>query len=168
MLQKEREMIEEWSGKPFILDYERLMHLFKLSGRPKEGLKNRELYTETMEVLRYFKSHGYKIGVISYTSPSLQKSLEVLGVDPYIDSYTYSDLVGVMKPDPKIYQAALDSLNVEAKESIYVDDYAIEADGARNMGFTSFYLDRNKESHGQWVIHNFKELIEYVENKFIF
>lgn len=206
VLKREREMIEKWSGKPFILDYERLMHLFDISGRPREGLKsieeeieftkryyrvllkeegvtenidekaerlfeliwlkNRELYPETVEVLRYFKSNGYKIGVISDTSPSLQKSLEVLGVGQYIDSYTCSDLVGVMKPDPRIYQAALDSLNVEAKESIYVDDYVVEADGARNMGFTSFYLDRKGESEGQWVIHSLKEIIEYVENKY--
>lgn len=205
VLKREREMIEKWSGKPFVLDYDRLMRLFDLSGRPQEGLKsieeeieftkryyrvllkeegvtedidkkaeslfqliwlkNRELYPETMEVLRYFKSNGYKIGVISDTSPSLQKTLEVLGAGKYIDSYTCSDLVGAMKPNPKIYQAALDSLNVKAEESIYVDDYAIEADGARKKGFTSFYLDRKGDKEGQWVIHNLKEVIEYVENK---
>lgn len=205
VLKREREMIEKWSGKPFVLDYDRLMRLFDLSGRPQEGLKsieeeievtkryyrvllkeegvtedidkkaeslfqliwlkNRELYPETMEVLRYFKSHDYKIGVISDTSPSLQKSLEVLGAGKYIDSYICSDLVGAMKPNPKIYQAALDSLNVKAEESIYVDDYAIEADGARKMGFTSFYLDRKGDKEGQWVIYNLKEVIEYVENK---
>lgn len=205
VLKREREMIEKWSGKPFVLDYDRLMRLFELSGRPREGLKsieeeieftkryyrvllkeegvtedidkkaeslfqliwlkNRELYPEAMEVLRYFKSNGYKIGVISDTSPSLQKTLEVLGAGKYIDSYTCSDLVGAMKPNPKIYQAALDSLNVKAEESIYVDDYAIEADGARKKGFTSFYLDRKGDKEGQWVIHNLKEVIEYVENK---
>jgi putative hydrolase of the HAD superfamily len=205
VLKREREMIEKWSSKPFVLDYDRLMRLFDLSGRPQEGLKsieeeieftkryyrvllkeegvtedidkkaeslfqliwlkNRELYPETMEVLRYFKSNGYKIGVISDTSPSLQKTLEVLGAGKYIDSYTCSDLVGAMKPNPKIYQAALDSLNVKAEESIYVDDYAIEADGARKKGFTSFYLDRKGDKEGQWVIHNLKEVIEYVENK---
>lgn len=205
VLKREREMIEKWSGKPFVLDYDRLMRLFDLSGRPQEGLKsieeeieftkiyyrvllkeegvtedidkkaeslfqliwlkNRELYPETMEVLRYFKSHDYKIGVISDTSPSLQKSLEVLGAGKYIDSYICSDLVGAMKPNPKIYQAALDSLNVKAEESIYVDDYAIEADGARKKGFTSFYLDRKGDKEGQWVIYNLKEVIEYVENK---
>lgn len=205
VLKREREMIEKWSGKPFVLDYDRLMRLFDLSGRPQEGLKsieeeieftkryyrvllkeegvtedidkkaeslfqliwlkNRELYPEAMEVLRYFKSNGYKIGVISDTSPSLQKTLEVLGAGKYIDSYTCSDLVGAMKPNPKIYQAALDSLNVKAEESIYVDDYAIEADGARKKGFTSFYLDRKGDKEGQWVIHNLKEVIEYVENK---
>jgi len=205
VLKREREMIEKWSSKPFVLDYDRLMRLFDLSGRPQEGLKsieeeieftkryyrvllkeegvtedidkkaeslfqliwlkNRELYPETMEVLRYFKSNGYKIGVISDTSPSLQKTLEVLGAGKYIDSYTCSDLVGAMKPNPKIYQAALDSLNVKAEESIYVDDYAIEADGARKKGFTSFYLDRKGDKEGQWVIHNLKEAIEYVENK---
>ncbi len=126
-------------------------------------LKSGELYSESMEVLRYFKSKGYKIGIISDTSPSLQKTLEVLDVGSYIDSYTCSDLVGVMKPDPKIYQAALDTLNVKANESLYVDDYDIEADGARDIGFTSFYLDRKGETKGEWVIHTLKEIIKFVE-----
>lgn len=33
VLQKKKEMIEGWSGKSLILDYNRLMHLFDLSGR---------------------------------------------------------------------------------------------------------------------------------------
>lgn len=93
----------------------------------------RKLYDDVVEVMEYFKNRGFKIGVISDTSPYLQITLENLGLGKYIDSYTCSDLVGVMKPDPLIYNTALKSLNITAIQSIYVDDYDVEADGARNL-----------------------------------
>jgi len=125
---------------------------------------DRILYSEVIEVMEYFKSRGYKIGVISDTSPSLQISLEKLGLGKYIDSYTCSDLVGVMKPDPLIYNTALESLGVKAEESIYVDDYDIEADGARVLGFTSFHIDRTGSKKGEWVIQSLTEIVDFVEH----
>ncbi len=122
------------------------------------------LYDETIEVLEYFKSRGYKMGVISDTSPSLQMSLEKLGLGKYFDSYTCSDLVGVMKPEPLIYNTALKTLDVQANESIYVDDYDVESDGARDLGFLSFHIVRNGEKQCEWDITSLKEIINYIEN----
>lgn len=122
------------------------------------------LYDETIEVLEYFKSRGYKMGVISDTSPSLQMSLEKLGLDKYFDSYTCSDLVGAMKPEPLIYNTALKTLDVQANESIYVDDYDVESDGARDLGFLSFHIVRNGEKQNEWDITSLKEIIDYIEN----
>ncbi|WP_066507576.1 HAD family hydrolase [Abyssisolibacter fermentans] len=124
---------------------------------------DRSLFDEVIEVMEYFKSKGYKIGVISDTSPSLQLTLENLGLGKYIDSYICSDLVGVMKPNPLIYKTALKSLDVIATESIYVDDYDVEADGARELGVTSFHLDRSGIKKSEWMIESLKEIIEYVE-----
>jgi len=124
---------------------------------------DRELFPEVIYVMKYFKGRGYKIGVISDTSPSLQMTLENLGLGKYIDSYTCSDFVGVMKPDPAIYHAALQSLNVEPAESLYVDDYDVEADGARELGFTAFHITRTGKKESKWQINSLSEIIEYVE-----
>ncbi len=117
------------------------------------------------EVIDYFKNRGYKMGVISNTSPSLQLTLEQLDLGKYFDSYTCSDIVGVEKPHPIIYNTALSSLGVKAEECIYVDDYDIEADGARNLGFTSFHIDRENVSNGKWRITCLKDIINYVEQE---
>lgn len=122
------------------------------------------LFEEVIEVLDYFKGQGYKMGVISDTSPSLQLTLENLGLGKYFDSYTCSDLVGVMKPDPKIYNVALKSLGVKAEESLYVDDYDIEADGARVLGFTAFHINRKGDSEGPWTIRSLREIVDYVKS----
>ena len=125
---------------------------------------DRLLFPETAEVLEYFRGRGYKMGVISDTSPSLEYTLEQLGIAKYFDSFTASSLVGAGKPSPVIYNAALASLGVTAAESLYVDDHPPEAEGARALGFTAFRIDRTGEDRGEWTIRSLKDLIRFVEN----
>ncbi len=202
------EMISGWSGKPFELDYDKMMSLFNLAGDGKspwyrnvddereffrryyrhlligEGVtekveeradllhselwcnNDRRLFDETVEVLEYFHGKGYKMGVISDTSPSLKLTLDSLGISKYFTSFTASSLVGAGKPSPVIYNAALDAQGVTAEESLYVDDCKLEADGARVLGFTSFWLDRNGEGEDEpWRITELKDIIKYLSNK---
>jgi HAD superfamily hydrolase (TIGR01509 family) len=126
---------------------------------------DRLLYPETIEVLKYFKTKGYKMGVISDSSPSLQLTLEQLNIAKYFSSFTASSLVGAGKPSPIIFNAALSAQGVTAEESIYVDDYYVEADGAREQGFTSFLIDRTMANKGEWIIRDLKEIIDFVENQ---
>ena len=125
---------------------------------------DRALYPETIEVLTYFYRHGFKMGVISDTSPSLEYTLQQLGIAKYFTSFTASSLVGAGKPSPIIFQAALDAQGVSAAESLYVDDTPYEADGAREQGFTSFLIDRSGGNQEQWSIQNLKQLIDFVEH----
>lgn len=198
-------IISEWSGKPFVLPYDKMMKLFELAseGRTpwyrtvddereffkkfykylligagvKEDIdsrstllfsklccnRDRVLFPETIEVLEYFHSHGYKMGVISDTSPSLEYTLQQLGVSKYFTSFTASSLVGAGKPSPVIFNAALNAQGVSAKESLYVDDYKPEAYGAREQGFTSFLIDRSGNNSDKWSIQSLKQLIDFVE-----
>lgn len=123
-------------------------------------------YPETVDVLEYFRGKGYKLGVISDSPPSLEMTLMNCGLHGYFTSFTASSLVGAGKPDPVIFNAALEAQGVTAEESIYVDDYPPEADGARELGFTSFLIDRS-EAHPDsgWKIGNLRELVNFVERK---
>ena len=121
-------------------------------------------YPETVEVLEYYKNKGYTLGVISDSAPSLEMTLIDCGLHKYFTSFTASSLVGAEKPDPIIFNAALNAQGVTAEESLYVDDYRPEAEGARKLGFTSFLLDRQGiEPEDQWTIGNLRELVNFVE-----
>ena len=121
-------------------------------------------YAETVEVLEYFRTKGYKMGVISDCPPSLELTLENCGLHQYFTSFTASSLVGAMKPDPAIFYAALEAQGVAAEESIYVDDYPPEAEGARQLGFASFLLDREGvQPESEWTIYNLRQLVAFVE-----
>ena len=60
-----------------------------------------------------------------------------------------------------MYQTALDALGVRAEESLYVDDYDVEADGARKMGFTAFHICREGEPKEKWDIASLAEMVAY-------
>ncbi len=122
-----------------------------------------EPYPETVRTLEWFKTRGFRMGVISDTSPSLRMTLVNAGLAGYFDSFVNSAWAGAFKPDPAIFDMALSSLHVTAAESVFVDDYVKEADGARALGFTAFHilragLDRGYDGERAWDIHSLWEL----------
>lgn len=127
-------------------------------------LKSKKVFPETIEVLEYFKQKGYHMGVISDTSPSLKLTLDAAGISKYFTSFTASSLVGAGKPDPIIFNAALNAQGVTAEESLYVDDYDVEADGARDQGFTSFLIERTGTRKDKWTISDLRQIIDFVES----
>lgn len=132
--------------------------------REMTWLKGYRLFPETREVLDWFRSRGVRMGVVSDTSPSLPLTLEAAGIGEYFECAVCSDLVGAMKPEPAIYRAALAALGVPAEESLYVDDYDVEADGARALGFTAFHIDRSRPGDGAWRIQSLNEIVEFAKN----
>lgn len=126
-------------------------------------LKGLQIFPEVREMLEWCRTQGLRMGVISDTSPSLALTLEAAGIGDYFECAICSDMVGVMKPNPKIYQTALDALGVTAEASIYVDDYDVEADGARAMGFTAFHIDRSRPGDGGWRVRSLLDIKDYLE-----
>jgi HAD superfamily hydrolase (TIGR01509 family) len=107
-------------------------------------LKDKCLFSDVIPTFKELKKQGIKIGIISDTTLSLQKSLEALGVGDYIDCYTSSKEVGVMKPDPQIYLSAIKKLDLSPEECIYVDDYIDEVVGAKKLGFYALRINREE------------------------
>ena len=125
--------------------------------------RNAVLFPDTVETLDWFRTNGYLMGVISDTFPSLELTLRGLGIAQYFDCFICSDIVGVMKPEPQIYLAALRAVGASAMDSLYVDDYGVEADGARALGFTAFHIDRTGKDRSEWGITSLLEMVDYAK-----
>ena len=125
-------------------------------------LKDRVLFDDVLDTFKVIKEKGLKIGIISDTGLSLEHTLIALGLGEYIDCYTCSKEVGVMKPEPKIYLTALDKLGLKAEECIYVDDYDEEVLGAQNLGFKAFRINRSEENKQDFDIKSLKEIIKII------
>lgn len=54
-----------------------------------------------------------------------------------------SALLGVKKPDPAFYRAALKKLGVRPDEVLFIDDRISNVKGARKMGIKTFHYNRN-------------------------
>lgn len=67
-------------------------------------------------------------------STGAERIVEVMAL---FDFVIESSVVGFRKPDPRIYQLALDRLEVEAQETIFLDDLGINLKPARAMGMST-------------------------------
>ncbi|PIU55055.1 MAG: hypothetical protein COS89_08375 [Deltaproteobacteria bacterium CG07_land_8_20_14_0_80_38_7] len=98
----------------------------------------------TVEVLNWFKDHGYKLGVISNAEGQVKRLIEYAGIDASFDTILDSQEVGFQKPDEKIFLKALDDIGVKPEEAVHVGD-VFEADvlGARSVGISPILVDRD-------------------------
>jgi FMN phosphatase YigB (HAD superfamily) len=76
-----------------------------------------------------------RIALVSNTSEPHWKAAEkFLPFSSKLDPVIISCDVDAMKPDPAFYDALLSQSNVEPGNILFVDDLAVNIDGARNMG----------------------------------
>ena len=99
--------------------------------------------------LRDLAATGVRLGVVSNADGLMAqrlRDLEILQVGPglgvEVASVIDSGAVGVMKPDPRIFELALTALDVSAAEAWYVGDMpAFDVVGARRAGLRPFLMD---------------------------
>ena len=99
---------------------------------------------QTREALQRLRSAGLRLGVVSNSDGRVQQALQAAGLSDFFDVVIDSKLVGVEKPDPRIFQAALDALAVKPEEALYVGDlYEVDVVGARAAGMEAVLLTGN-------------------------
>jgi HAD superfamily hydrolase (TIGR01509 family) len=73
---------------------------------------------------------------------------------PIIDNFdgiVISAEVGVMKPAPKIYRLAAESVGVEAAEALFVDDVMANVEGARAVGMEAVHFTNPELARQQLI-----------------
>ena len=97
---------------------------------------------------RWFKTlHSrYQLGVISNNFGNTQGWCDEFGLSPLLDVVIDSTVVGVRKPDPDIFHAALLALAVSPGETVYVgDSYTHDVCGAKGVGMWTAWLVGEEE-----------------------
>lgn len=85
---------------------------------------------------------GLIAGVISNSNGSVRSILEETGLARHLDFIIDSWVVGVQKPDPRIFQLGLELAGVAAPRAMYVGDlYSVDVLGARAAGMDGILLD---------------------------
>jgi len=98
-----------------------------------------ELSPGAAHAVRELAARGVALGIVSNTGRTpgliLRRVLERHGLLPYFAAISYSDEVGVRKPDAQIFHATLAQAGVPAEEAVHIGDNP-DADvaGARAIG----------------------------------
>ena len=113
------------------------------------------LFDGTFEILDYL-SDKYQLHIITNGFEEAQeKKLATSNIKRYFKTVTNSEMVGVKKPNPKIFNFALDIAKAKSSESIMIGD-SLEADieGAHKIGMDTIHFDYNDSDSN----HNFKRI----------
>ena len=100
-------------------------------------------YPATRRVLEELRERGYRIALISNASSqeAVEETLRRLGLIDYFDAIVTSRLVGVRKPDPRIFAYTLTLLQSKPSEAVHVGDRAYEdVLGAKLAGLYAIHL----------------------------
>jgi HAD superfamily hydrolase (TIGR01509 family) len=96
-------------------------------------------YPDTVDVLRSLKTHGLSTAVVSNIAFDIRPAFRIAGAEA--DEFVLSFEVGSVKPDPRIFQIALQRLGVAAGEAVMVGDSEENDGAARNAGCDFILVD---------------------------
>ena len=112
---------------------------FKLA---REEMLWRQTEESTAPVLNKLKERGYILGVVSNSDGRIESAFEQADLSSYFDFFIDSFIVGVEKPDPRIFRLGTERAAVEASEAAYVGDlYQVDVVGARSAGLLPILYD---------------------------
>lgn len=127
------------AGYPSDLIPEALDLLWEANRR--QGLWRRPV-PEAAEVLERLHAAGRRLAVVSNAEGQVEADLERCGFGRWLETVVDSHLVGVAKPDPRIFEIALERLGIGPQDAVYVGDVpAFDVEGAQAAGIQPILLD---------------------------
>lgn len=97
---------------------------------------------DVLPTLKSLKDQGYKLAIVSNRHEEFSELVGELGLIDYFEMTLAAGQVGWWKPDPRLFQHALELLGVDADKSIYIgDNYYADVLGARAAGLYPVLVD---------------------------
>jgi len=125
------------------------------------------LFDDVLPTMKTLKEQELLLGLLTNLDRDMKPICRELGLEPYIDFVVTSGEIGVDKPAPPIFLAALQRAGVDAAEAIHVgDQYKVDVIGAKGVGITPILIDRYDLYHKANdcpQIHSLAELTEYLQ-----
>src|SRR6201988_3276604 len=123
----------------------------EVRGRDVLPLLSGDLRPEMVEALKRIKSK-FKTGCITNNLPNNAigsasgRKLYVAEVMALFDHVIESAKIGLRKPDPRIYQMMVETLQVDPNNCVYLDDLGINLTPARAMGMTTIKVESGAQA----------------------
>jgi putative hydrolase of the HAD superfamily len=97
---------------------------------------------QALAVLERLHRRDLALGMISNSDGTIAQIISKQGFAPYFRFVLDSRVTGVEKPDPRIFQMALERAGVGPEEAVYIGDlYSIDVVGSRAAGLEAILLD---------------------------
>ncbi|MCJ0932057.1 HAD family hydrolase [Virgibacillus halodenitrificans] len=111
-------------------------------------------FDNLIQMLEELKSSNFLLGMITNGYGQFQMdNIKALSIEQYFDVILVSEWEGIKKPNPEIFQRALEKLNVSPEQSIFVGDHPEnDVKASQNIGMEGIW---KKDIHWEDVEANF-------------
>ena len=137
------EDVWNWVGEKLGLDPEQRESL------RQDFWRGEDLDLELVKFIRRLRP-TYRTGMISNAWPEIREQIEhEWRIADAFDKLIISAEVGLAKPDPRIYQLALEGLGVQASQAIFVDDFIENLEAASALGMHPVHFKNRTQAQQQ-------------------
>lgn len=140
------EYVEFWQVTGEGLDYALAVHNVddpQIRERLMQLYLTIEAYPDAVSTLQALKEAGYATAILSNGSPKmLDAAVKHSGLADLLDLVLSVDEVGVYKPDPRVYQLAVDRTGCASAEICFVSANAWDCSGGAHFGFQNAHVNR--------------------------
>ena len=135
----------------------------------KVNLDKSYVYSGVIETLNELKIQGYKLAIAT-NKPSMMTimMLPKLFPKPFFELISAPDVVGVLKPDPKLMLYICKKLSIEPAKTLMIGDLDTDILGAKNAGIDSIGIVGYRPEldfinlGAIAVVKNFREILQYL------
>jgi putative hydrolase of the HAD superfamily len=124
------------------------------------------LFDDVRPALDELAARGLKLGVVSNFEPWLEEVLALEGIADRFAAVAISGTLGVAKPDPEIFKAALAEAGADPAATVHVGDQLVnDVAAARAVGITPVLIDRfarHPDAGGAHRVESLDGLVELV------
>ena len=100
---------------------------------------------EMKQLLKDIKRQGGRLFLLSNIScgfaENYHKNPQLKNLFSQFDGLVFSGPLGIAKPDVRIFEYLLNKFNLEANESIFIDDLLVNVEGAQKVGIKGYVFD---------------------------
>ena len=121
-----------------------------------------QFFPGVAETLVALKEMGYLLGIITDTANSISAKLrwfEKGGLGWVWDSIISSQEIGVRKPHPRLYHAALQQLGLGTGQAVFVGHKISELDGAHAVGLKTVAFNYDAAAQADYYLEHFSDLL---------
>lgn len=124
------------------------------------------VFEDVPPALQALRDLGARLAVVSNWDSQLPNVLRVLSLDGWFETVVVSRFEGVEKPNPRIFELALERMGIEPGQAVHVgDSRELDGVGAAAAGVDFAWVDRSEKPR-DGSIPDFKRLPGIVERGF--
>ena len=117
-----------------------------------------------LECMEYLKNSGVKIACVTNGRDFFQRNkITALGLDDFFDVIVTSGELAVKKPDPYIFNVALEKLAATAEEAVFIGD-SLQADmkPAKKLGMKTVWVSTDMNSKPEFVDYQLTSYADFI------